>query len=527
MNQTRFPSVFSHIVHACAVGFWMLVTACVPSGYATDLRLASLFTDHVVIQREQVVPVWGWAKPGDGITVRFSEQTKTTKADKDGKWLVKLDPMPAAMEGGELKVESSDGSGSLTLTDVVVGDVWLCSGQSNMHFPMKNVREAAAEIRAANNPAIRFFYVEPQFAQKPMGDVQGTWQQVSPETVERCSAVAYYFARDLQEKLGLPIGLVTSSVGGTRIETWMQTQTLAALGLAGPLIKKWEEIPAQEFADIVAAYKEHQRYRWQVYPDLVRAAKAQGAPVPPEPARPEKRPHDCPGALHNGMITPLQPFAIRGTIWYQGEGNIGSPYDKLLPAMIADWRKVWGGGMPFLIVQLPPHKTITPQFREAQFRVWQSMPHTAMVVTTDVGDAEEIHPPYKRPIGERLALAARAIAYGEPITYSGPVFESMEIDGSRAVISFTHVGGGLMAKGDALEGFVIAGADGRFFPGRAVIEGSTVVVSSDEVSKPRFVHFGNDKVPKVNLFNSEGLPAVPFCSDIPSANRPATQLRQP
>ena len=506
-----------HTLHLCAAAF-LLITPWTEAG---ELKLASLFGDHMVLQREQTVPVWGWANPGQEISVEFTEQKKSAKADSDGKWLVKLEPMPASLEGRELVVRSAAENQNITLKDVVVGDVWLASGQSNMHFPMRKVQNASAEIAAANNSAIRFFYVQPQFSQKTADNVQGAWKPVSPETVSECSAVAYYFARDLQEKLGVPIGLLTSSVGGTRIETWMQTQTLTDLGHAKELIAKWNNVTAQEFADIIAGYAEYQRLTWDVHPDLVRAAKSQGAPIPPAPARPKMRPHNCPGALHNGMIAPLQPFPIRGVVWYQGEGNIGSPYEKLLPAMIADWRKVWGAEMPFLIVQLPPHETITPQFREAQFRVWQTTPHTGMVVTTDVGDAKELHPPYKRPVGERLALAARAVAYGEPIEYSGPVFESMKIDGNRAVISFTHVGKGLVAKGDSLEGFVIAGSDGKFFPGKAEIEGSTIVVSCEQVPQPTLVHFGNDKVPKVDFYNQEGLPAVPFRSDMPSGIIPS------
>lgn len=498
-----------------------LMLALVVPSQAQDLKLANLFSDHMVLQREQSVPIWGWAKPGENVTVEFAGQKANATADADGNWLVRLEPMPASLEGRELVVQASSASQKVNLTDVVVGDVWLCSGQSNMHFTMKRVDQASSEIAVANNSAVRFFYVNPQFAQKPSANVLGQWQTVSPETVSECSAVAYYFGRDLQQKLGIPIGLLLSSVGGTRIESWMNPKTLTGLGMARELAEKWEKISAKEFAEILTTQEEYQRQRWEVYPELVRAAKSQGAPVPPEPKPPEIRPHQCPSALHNGMIASLQPFAIRGAVWYQGEGNIGSPYDKLLPAMIAEWRQVWGNELPFLIVQLPPHESITPAFREAQFRVWQTTPKTAMVVTTDVGDAKEIHPNRKRPVGERLALAARAVSYGEQIEYSGPVFKNMKIENNRAVISFTHIGEGLMAKGDSLEGFVVAGRDGKFFPGKAEIEGSTVVVSSEQVPKPTLVHFGNDKVPRVNFYNRNGLPAVPFRSDMPASRTPS------
>jgi len=486
--------------------------------HASALKLGSLFTDHMVLQREQAVQVWGLANAGEEITIEFAGQKKTAKADADGAWLVKLDPMPAAMEGRELVVRSAAGKQTLNLADVVVGDVWLCSGQSNMIFPMGKVENAKEEMASADHPAIRFFNVKQQFAREPMAIVDGEWKPVTPETVAQCSAVAYYFARDLQQKSGVPIGLLTSSVPGTRIETWMQPQTLSSLGLAGPLMDKWKNISTNELKTLETAYKEFQNHRDNVHPAAVALAKKQAEPIPPEPPTPAMRPHDCPGALHLGMIAPLQPFAIRGALWYQGESNIGNhdAYEKMLPALIADWRAVWGETMPFLIVQLALHKSITPEFREVQYRVWQKTPQTAMVVTTDVGNAEDLHPARKRPIGERLAVAARAVSYEEPIESSGPVFERMSVEGDRAVLSFAHIGDGLMVKGDSLKGFVVAGSDKKFFPAQAIIEGSNVIVTSEQVKEPVVVHYGNDRVPDVNFYNKNGLPAVPFRSDAPA-----------
>lgn len=481
---------------------------------AGDLRLAGLFTDHTVLQRDAAVPVWGWADPNEEITVTFAGQTKPTTADASGKWMVKFDPIPASSEGHELVAQSTIKNRLAKITDVVVGDVWLCSGQSNMHFQMKSVKNAPAEIAAANNPALRFFTVEHQFGQKPMANVAGTWKTVSPATAADCSAVAFYFGAALQQKTGVPIGLLVSSVGGTRIETWMRTETLAATGEAGSLVEKWRSVSPDEFADIEKTYREYQYQRDQVHPQAVKAAKAQGTVIPPEPKMPQRRCHDCPSALHNGMIAPLQPYSIRGVTWYQGESNSGQPkpYEKLLPAMIADWRGIWGKELPFLFVQLAPHRNTHPAFREAQFSIWQKTPRTAMVVTTDVGDAENIHPTSKRPVGERLALAARALSYGEMVETSGPVFKSIIIEKDRAVISFSNVGDGLTMQGDELKGFTIAGEEGKFLPARAVIEGSTVVVTSDKISKPTAVRYGWAQVPEVNLFNREGLPAVPFRS---------------
>ena len=481
----------------------------VSAAVSAELKLAGLFTDHMLLQRDQPVPVWGRATPGAEVTVSFAEQKKTTKADADGAWIVKLDPMPASAEGRELQ------AGEQVVRDVLVGDVWLCSGQSNMHFRMGSTFDAEKEIAAADHPKVRFFTVEQQFAQNASTNVQGTWKPVSPQTAADCSAVACYFGMALQPKVGVPVGLIVSSVGGTRIESWMRPAALAKTGEATALVEKWSKVPADEFAKIGTEYREYQRQRDEVHPQAVKAAKATGEPPPPEPKMPKQRCHDCPGSLHHGMIAPLEPFAIRGAVWYQGESNSGqgAAYEKLLPAMIADWRQVWGKNLPFLFVQLAPYRGTHPAFRESQARIWQNTPNSAMVVTIDVGDASNIHPTRKRPVGERLAIAARALAYGERLESTGPVFQAMRIEGQRAHLSFTHVGGGLVAKGGPLKGFTIAGANGKYVPADAVIEGDKVIVSSAEIIAPAAVRFGWAQMPEANLFNVEGLPAVPFRTD--------------
>ncbi len=392
---------------------------------------------------------------------------------------------------------------------------------------MNQVENAQTEMAMADNPLLRFFAVEHQFAQAPVEDVTGEWKAISPTTVAACSAVSFYFGNDLQQKLDIPIGLLVSSVGGTQIETWMRPETLASTGEASSFIEKWKDVSKVEFDNIAKVYRDYQHQRDHVHPQIVKAAKAQGSPVPPTPRMPKLRCHDCPSALHHGMIAPLQPFAIRGAIWYQGESNSSRPvpYEKLLPAMIEDWRQVWGNRMPFLFVQIAPHRNIHPAFREAQLNVWQKTPHTAMVVTTDVGDAQNIHPTRKRPVGERLARAARAIGYGEELEYSGPVFNGLRIENNRAVISFTHVGHGLMTKGDVLRGFTLAGSDGNFIPAEAWIEGENVVVTSDKIANPMAVRFAWATVPDVNLFNREGLPAVPFRAEKRADSESATKSK--
>lgn len=487
-----------------------------PLHAASRLRLATLFSDHMVVQREVAVPVWGWNSPGEVVTVKFASVEKTATTDASGKWMVKLDPLAADARPQSMEISSN--TESVTIADIMIGDVWLCSGQSNMFFRMNKVENSQQEIAAANHPDIRFFAVKEQFAQSPANDVDGSWKPVSPETAGDCSAAAYYFAAALKTKIGVPIGLLVSSVGGTRIETWMKPDTLVSIGGSEEMIDKWKNVSAEEFGKIAADYRAYQFQRDTRRPPAISSSDRNVVLETKEISKPPKlRCHDSPGALHFGMIAPLQPFAVRGFLWYQGEANSSRPipYQKLLPAMIEDWRKAWGLDQPFLFVQLAPYRGTHPAFREAQHRIWEKTPRTAMVVTTDVGDANDIHPTRKRPVGERLALAARALSYGEQVEYSGPVFKNMSIEGDRAVISFTHAENGLMAKGDVLSGFTIAGKNGKFIPARAVIDGSTVVVTSDKVNQPLAVRYGWAMVPNGNLFNRDGLPAVPFRTDAP------------
>lgn len=479
-----------------------------------EVKINPLFTEGAVLQRGQSLPVWGTARDGEKVTVEFAGQTASTTAT-GGKWSVSLKPLK---EGGPLTMTIT-GDNVISVKDILIGDVWLCSGQSNMHFQMKSVENSAREIAAMDFPSVRFFTVKQQFALEPSGDAPGAWVPVTPATAADCSAVACYFGTALHREQGVPIGLIVSSVGGTRIESWMSEGTLAATGESSALVEKWKKISSEEFEKIGAAYSDFQNQRDRIHPEAVRAAKAKGLPAPPAPVAPKIRCHDRPSALHNGMIAPLRPFAIRGASWYQGESNAGQPlpYQKLLPAMIADWRSVWGKDLPFLFVQIAPHRSIHPTFREAQHRIWQSTPNTAMAVTTDVGNADNIHPTRKRPVGERLAVAARVLSYGEKITSSGPIFESMEINDARAVVSFEHLGGGLIVKGEALTGFTIAGEDGKFLPGTAMIEGEKVIISSAKISQPKAVRYNWVMMPEGNLFNRDGLPAAPFRSDQPAS----------
>jgi sialate O-acetylesterase len=345
--------------------------------------------------------------------------------------------------------------------------------------------------------------------------VAGSWKESTPQTAPSFSAVAWFFGRDLRRTLKVPVGLINSSVGGTPAEAWTSRATLEA----DPDLKEIVERYAEQVKkyDPAAAAEKHQR-ALEKHKQAVEKAKAAGekpppaSPVPTDPREASVRP--C--GLYNAMIAPLQPFAIAGAIWYQGESNAGraAEYQKLFPAMIQNWRQAWGQGQfPFLFVQIAPHQAMKPEIREAQLVSWQKVPRSAMAVITDIGNEKDIHPTKKEPVGARLALAARAIAYGENLEYSGPVYAAMKVEGAHAVLSFTHLGSGLEAKDGELKGFTIAGADGSFVPAKAVIDGDKVVVSSPEVPNPAAVRYGWANTPDVNLFNKEGLPATPFRTD--------------
>ena len=358
------------------------------------------------------------------------------------------------------------------------------------------------------------------------------------------SAVGYFFGRDIHQAKGVPVGLIHSSWGGTPAQSWTSMSALESekdlqgyVSIIKQIIADYPK--ARESYPTVLADFELKLKQWnesaegkayeaakKTWSEENNKAVSSGKPSLPKPAIPAALPKSprppegnagTPTVLYNGMITPLLPYAIKGAIWYQGEANSSKAieYRTLFPRMIADWREKWGqGNFPFLFVQIAPHNMMLPEIREAQLLTTQKSPNTAMAVTTDIGAATNIHPTQKEPVGARLALAARALAYGEKIEYSGPVFDAMKIEGGRAVLSFKHIGSGLVAKGGELKGFTIAGADKKFVPAKAEIDGDTLVVSSETIPNPAAVRYGWDKVPDVNLFNKEGLPASPFRTDV-------------
>ncbi len=422
-----------------------------------------LFSDNAVLQRGIRLPVWGTAADGEKVTVKIQGQEVSTVAH-NGWWMLHLAPLAP---GGPFTMTINGEE----IKNVLVGEVWVCSGQSNMAWQLKNASNGAEAVAASADPMLRLYSV-PKMGQ-PF-ELPKAWVESNPETSPTFSAVGYFFGKSLRKALGVPVGLIDSSVGGTPAEAWTS------------------------------------RYCLKQRPDLNGVAR--------------------PAYLYNSMIAPLIPYGIRGAIWYQGEANAGRAYAyrELMPLMIKCWRDAWGqGDFPFLMVQLAPFagnmtEQTWPELREAQLLTAENTPNVGMAVITDVGEEKDIHPKQKEVVGQRLALAARAIAYKQDIEYSGPIYKAFKVEGDKAIVSFDHVDGGLVAKGGELKGFTIAGADGKFVPGKAEIKRHIgIVVTSPEVPKPVAVRYGWSNWMDVNLYNEAGLPASPFrTDDFPMITKP-------
>ena len=490
-----------------------------------DVRLPNLVSDNMVLQRDMQAPIWGWADPGEAVTVTLNGKTAAAKAGPDGRWQVKLGPLAA---GGPHEMQMR-GKNTITVKNVLVGEVWICSGQSNLIFRVgqnTNGREVAAK---ADYPRIRMLVVGRDVSAKPLDDVKGIrWVECSPRTVGGFSAVGYFFGRDIHKALDVPVGLIQSGVTDTRVEFYMSRAALESDPDFAFVYERWARWRKalnidRDFPDIEdnlhEVYQDQRPMRlgWQ---KAVAEAKKAGKPPPPEPKYlPWRIFKNYPSGQHNAIIRPLIPFGIRGVVWYQGEGNgtTAHLYRKLFPALIRSWRAEWGQGeFPFLFVQLPK---ITPcvdwaELREAQFMTLRSVPNTGMAVTHDlevVGDI--VHPPQKEPFGARLALIALGMVYGKDVAYSGPLFKEAAREGNAWRIRFGCAEDGLVANGGKLKGFTVAGEDQRFVPANAVIDGETVVVSSPAVPQPASVRYGWASDPCGNLTNHTGLPASPFRTD--------------
>ncbi|HUG80732.1 MAG TPA: sialate O-acetylesterase [Bryobacterales bacterium] len=493
----------------------LIVAGCLGGGLLqADVRLPQILSAHMVLQREQPVRIWGWAEAGERVTVDFAGQRASTDANAEGKWQVFLNPMPA---GGPYDM-TVEGRNKIVLRDVLLGEVWIGSGQSNMVWPVGRSDNAEKEISSADFPRLRLFKVKLLVSGEPLEDVEGSWQAATSESVADFSAIGYFFGRELHREMGVPFGIIQTAWGGTPAQSWTSREALAA----DPALQRVFDDWAQVLSAYPAAKEKHQAElkQWEQQAAKTASGAGSAAPWPHAPMGPE-HPHS-PAGLYNAMIAPLTPFAIRGALWYQGESDGDSArgylYRDLFPAMIEDWRRAWARGpFPFLFVQLAnfrpvPEKSEWPELREAQ-QMTLDLRNTGMAVTIDIGESEDIHPTNKQDVGHRLALAARAVAYGREVVHSGPVYRQMTIEGSGARLWFDSVGGGLTAHGGELKDFVIAGPDRQFHAAQARIEGDTIVVSSAKVKTPLAVRYAWHADPKGNLFNRSELPASPFRTD--------------
>ncbi len=622
--------------------FSRLFSACLLLGMLAEARgellLPSVIGDGMVLQRDKPVVIWGWENSGSTVSVAFKDQTRSAVADAAGNWQVTLDPMAASEEPAEMVVTASRaGAGELRVTDILIGDLWLCSGQSNMAMTLAQSADGPRHVAAANDPLIRLFAVPRTTALAPLATTGGAWKAASPQSAARFSAVAFFFGKRLREELQVPIGLIESAWGGTGAESWISAEGLAAASVLSGKVAElaadtakarslpeslhlrdddwmepalndgdWEPIKLPLFWDYVfhpmqydgvvwarkrievpegwtgkpailslavddyettwfngveigRTIRHSQAVRHYAIPaDLMKGGRAviavrtvkigwggiMGSPnnLKLRLAEDESQTISLAGewlyksselklqglsprvatSLYNGMIAPLQPYTLRGVIWYQGEANANPDtsmtYREIFPALIADWRSGWGEELPFYFVQLAAFRTNLadhwPRLRESQLHSLR-VPGTGMAVAIDIGDPGDIHPKNKEAVGERLALWALAQTYGREIVHSGPLYAGMAIEDGAIRIHFTHAGDGLRARGDgSLVGFEIAGSDRRFVPAAAVIDGATILVSSPEVSEPTAVRYAWKDYPEgCSLTNSADLPASPFRTD--------------
>jgi len=487
---------------------------------AADVKLPALISDNMVLQQGRQVAIWGTADAGEQVTVSLGEQKEAATADGNGLWKVELGPLK---KGGPFEMTVA-GKNTITIHNVLVGEVWVCSGQSNMEFAVWNhnvfggVKNEEQEVAAANYPLMRLFIVKKAVAGKPQTDVQGQWVVASPATVGNFSAVGYFFGRDLYRAVKFPVGLIDSTWGGTEAEAWTSEAALQV----DPDLKVVADSWQQRIADFPHALEQYEQKlgEGEKAAEEAEAGGKVALSMPDVPKDPRGHPWRAAG-LWNAMMAPLTPYAIAGAIWYQGESNADFAYQyrKVFATMIQQWRSSWGeGDFPFLFVQLasfsPGAKNpdAWATLRESQEKTL-ALPKTGMAVAIDIGESYDIHPKNKQEVGRRLALAAENIAYGRKVEYRGPTFKSLRAEKGTLRLQFTHAVGGLVVRGQSLKGFEIAGEDQKFFPAEAKVEGTEVVLSSPHVTKPVAARYAWANDPPCNLYNKLGLPAPPFRSD--------------
>jgi sialate O-acetylesterase len=500
----------------------LLALLAAASSAAADVKIPTILGDRMVLQRDKSVPVWGSAEAGEAVTVDFAGQKKTATAGADGAWRVVLDPMPASAEGRVLTIA---GKNTIALKDVLVGEVWVCSGQSNMQWELHQSTEADLEVLTAKYPALRMISVPQVASQKPLTEFKGQWEACTPEVAKRFSAVGYFFGRQLHQTLGIPIGLIDNSWGGSAAEAWVRRDVLEQHERYGPLLKSWDERVAKFDPDKAKEAYQKQLEGWEA---VAKQARADGKEPPrrPNPPQSPAGSNHRPANLYNGVLHPVLGYGLRGAIWYQGESNAGRAYQyrHLFPLMIKNWRDAWGQGeFPFYWVQLAdfmaegaePVESEWAELREAQTMTMAALPNTGEAVIIDVGEGRDIHPRNKLTVGLRLARWALAKDYGIEIAHRSPTYKSMEKKDGRLLVTFDFVGSGLYAFDVAeVRGCFIAGEDRKWRNAKARIVGKDKLeVWHDEVKDPVAVRYGWANNPVINLFSREGLPATPFRSD--------------
>lgn len=494
-----------------------------------EIGLPHFFSDHMVLQRDKPAAIWGTANAGSTVTVTFNGKSVKTKADSKGTWKTQIGPLAASIKGTTMTI--TDGADSRTLNDVLVGEVWFASGQSNMQFGLAQSEGAKETMATADLPGIRFFMTQLTAVSSPMSDVEGSWEVSSPQTAGRFSAVAYHFARKLNQELGVPVGVIQSAWGGKPVQTFTSREALAGIPEGKSLLETQEKAAATY--DPKKAKTQHAKAMKAWEKQMQERKSAPQEPKAKPPAQPKLRENPAsaagqPATIYNGMIAPFVGYTMRGAIWYQGEANAKSPetalaYGKLFPLMIQDWRTRWGDDFRFLWVQLANYlKPVEEPGTNAPWAILQDQQRrllpirkSGMAVINDIGSENNIHPTNKKDVGERLARWALADEYGKDVVKCGPLYKGFKIDGARITVTFDHLGKGLKsADGGPLKRFEIRGEDGKWVWADAKIEGSAVIVSSATVAKPVAARYAWASNPTgTNLVNSEGLPASVFTTD--------------
>jgi sialate O-acetylesterase len=478
-----------------------------------EIQTSAVFGDGMVLQREKPIHVWGWSAPNSSVKVTLAGKQAQATSDQDGRFDVEL---PSLEAGGPHEMTIAAGDDTLKFEDILIGEVWVCSGQSNMQWPVSASNDSDLEALAADFPNIRLISVPQVGSQEAKNSFNGQWEKCTPETVKSFSAVGFYFGRQLHQTLDVPIGLIDNAWGGSAAEAWVRRDVLRSSGKFDELLAKWRETEANYDHDAAMAQYRERLEKWQ-------QEKKGGRPRPPRnPLAGQHRPAN----LYNGVLYPILGYTIRGVVWYQGESNSGRAYQyrDLFPLMIQHWREQWGqDDFPFYWVQLAdfrnevdqPGESSWAELREAQTMTMSKLPNTGEAVIINLGEASDIHPKNKQDVAKRLARWALANDYGYDVPYQSPTYKSMTVEGDKVVLEFDHVGGGL----DTFDvrtpiGFTIAGADKKFVKADAKIIGkSTVEVSADSVSEPVAVRYAWADNPICNVQSAEGLPLTPFRTD--------------